>query len=116
VVVGDQRGRTLGYPTANLKVQPEQAMPKDGIYVTLAHRPDGLYHSVTNIGVRPTFDGFKHLIETYIMDFKGNIYRKKLKIDLVARLRDEMRFKGTEELKGQMKIDVQKAREMLKTL
>jgi riboflavin kinase/FMN adenylyltransferase len=113
VVAGDQRGRTLGFPTANIKVQPEQAMPKDGIYVTVTHVQGKQLRSVTNIGVRPTFDGLKHLIETYIMDFDGNLYGKKMRIDLIARLRDEMKFKNVEELIGQMKLDVEKARAIL---
>jgi riboflavin kinase / FMN adenylyltransferase len=113
VVAGDQRGRTLGFPTANIKVQPEQAMPKDGIYVTVTHAQGKQLRSVTNIGVRPTFDGLKHLIETYIMDFDGNLYGKKMRIDLIARLRDEMKFKNVEELIGQMTKDVEKAEKIL---
>jgi riboflavin kinase / FMN adenylyltransferase len=108
VVAGDQRGRSLGFPTANIKVQPEQAMPKDGIYVTITHIQGRQYHSVTNIGVRPTFDGMKHLIETYILDFDSDIYGKKLRIELIARLRDEMKFGNVRELIDQMKLDVQK--------
>lgn len=113
VVVGDQRGRTLGFPTANIKVQPEQAMPKDGIYVTLTHAQGRQMRSVTNIGVRPTFDGLKHLIETYIMDFDGNLYGKKIRVDLVGRLRDEMKFNNVQELVVQMKKDVEKAEKIL---
>ena len=113
VVQGDQRGRTLGFPTANLKVQPEQAMPKDGIYATLAHVGGRLLPSVTNIGVRPTFDGLKHLIETFIFDFNEDIYRRKLTIELAARLRDEMKFHSVDELKDQMARDVIRAKEIL---
>ena len=113
VVTGDRRGRTLGFPTANLKVQPEQAMPKDGIYATLAHLGNRTLPSVTNIGVRPTFDGFKHLIETFIFDFSEDIYRRKLTIELAARLRDEMKFNSAGELKEQMARDVEKARDIL---
>ena len=116
VVVGDQRGRTLGFPTANLKVQPEQAMPRDGIYATIARHGDCQMPSVTNIGVRPTFDGLKHLIETFIMDYAGNIYGKKLRIDLVARLRDEMRFSNAQELVVQMHKDVEKAKQIFKDI
>ena len=116
VVVGDRRGRTLGFPTANTRVQPEQAMPKDGIYATIAYRDDRPLPSVTNIGVRPTFDGAKRLVETYIMGYDDDLYGKKLKIDLVARLRDEMKFNSAEELKEQMGRDVEKARAELKTL
>jgi riboflavin kinase/FMN adenylyltransferase len=114
VVQGDRRGRTLGFPTANLRLQPEQAMPKDGIYATLAHVGNRSLPSVTNIGVRPTFDGLKRLIETFIFDFHEDIYRRKLTIELVARLRDEMKFKNAGELKEQMGKDGEKARSILK--
>jgi riboflavin kinase / FMN adenylyltransferase len=116
VVLGDQRGRTLGFPTANLKVQPEQAMPKDGIYATIARYGDWQMPSVTNIGVRPTFGGLKHLIETFILDFSDDIYGKKIRIDLVARLRDEMRFNNAEELKVQMHKDVEKAKQLFREI
>jgi len=113
VVEGDRRGRTLGFPTANFKLQPEQAMPGDGIYATIARRGRRRLNSVTNIGVRPTFDGLKRLVETYIMDFDGDLYDTKLTIELVARLRDEMKFQNVEQLKDQMRKDVQWAREIL---
>jgi len=116
VVEGDQRGRTLGFPTANIKMQPEQAMPKDGIYATVARRGRQKMNSVTNIGVRPTFDGIKRLVETYIFDFDGDLYDKKLTIELVARLRDEMKFGSAEELKKQMAKDVQQAGKVLNTV
>ena len=116
VVLGDRRGHTLGFPTANLKVQPEQAMPRDGIYATIAHLGNRVFPSVTNIGVRPTFDGLKRLIETFIFDFNEDVYRRKLTIELVARLRDEMKFSGVEELKEQMGKDSEKALTVLKTL
>ncbi len=116
VVLGDQRGRTLGFPTANLKVQPEQAMPRDGIYATLAHIGGSVLPSVTNIGVRPTFNGLKRLIETFIFDFNGDLYRRKLTIELVARLRDEMKFSSAGQLKEQMARDVKGAREILSTV
>lgn len=113
VVVGDQRGRTLGFPTANIKVQPEQAMPKDGIYVTVTRAMGRKLPSVTNIGVRPTFGGLKHLIETYILDFNGNLYGKKIRVELVERLRDEIRFKDVNHLVEQLKVDVSRARKIL---
>jgi riboflavin kinase/FMN adenylyltransferase len=113
VVEGDRRGRTLGFPTANISMQPEQAMPRDGIYATIARRGRQKMNSVTNIGVRPTFGGLKRLVETCIFDFDGDLYGKKLTIDLVARLRDEMRFSSAEELKKQMAKDVQNARIIL---
>ncbi len=113
VVTGDRRGRTLGFPTANLNVRPEQAMPSDGIYATIAHFCGRAMPAVTNIGVRPTFREHKRLIETYIMDYNGDLYRKKLKVELVARLRNEVKFASVEALKAQLKIDVEKARKIL---
>jgi riboflavin kinase/FMN adenylyltransferase len=113
VMGGDKRGRTLGFPTANLKVQPEQSMPGDGIYATIAHLKDRSFPSVTNIGIRPTFEGRKRLIETFIFDFHEDIYARKLKIDLVAGIRQEMKFNSIEELKEQMTRDSEKAREIL---
>ena len=113
VVAGDRRGRTLGFPTANIKMQPEQAMPRDGIYATVAIRGRQRLASVTNIGVRPTFGGLKRLVETYILDFDSDLYGKRLCVELVARLRDEMRFSSAEELKIQMAKDTLKARSIL---
>ena len=91
-------------------------MPKDGIYATIAYREGRALPAVTNIGVRPTFDGAKRLVETYIMGYDDDLYGKKLKIDLVARLRDEMKFASVEQLKIQMGRDVEKAREILKNI
>lgn len=113
VVPGDRRGRTLGFPTANVRIQPEQAMPPDGIYATVTWRNGRPLASVTNIGVRPTFGGSQHLIETHIMDFDQNLYNKKLKIDIVARIRDERQFSSVEDLKRQLQKDVMQAREIL---
>jgi len=113
VVQGDRRGRTLGFPTANLSMQPEQAIPGDGIYATIARLGRRRLNSVSNIGLRPTFDGLRRLVETYIMDFDGDLYGKRLSIELVARLRDEMKFSSAEDLKVQMGKDVQKAKDIL---
>ncbi len=113
VVTGDRRGRTLGFPTANINMQREQAMPRDGIYATVAIRGRQRMGSVTNIGIRPTFGGLKRLVETYILDYDGDLYGKRLSIELVSRLRDEMRFSNAEELKIQMSKDVERARKAL---
>ncbi len=113
VVMGDRRGRLLGFPTANMKVHRDHAVPGDGIYATIVHREGRQLQSVTNIGRRPTFAGLKRLIETYIMDFNGDLYGRKLRIQVVSRLRDEMRFDSVEDLKRQMARDVAQARKVL---
>lgn len=113
VVVGDGRGRTLGFPTANLELQADQALPSDGVYATIAHVGHNPMPSVTNIGVRPTFEGDKHLVETYIFDYSGDLLGQKFKIELVDKIRDERRFDDKEELKAQIKRDVEHARRIL---
>ena len=109
VVPGDKRGRLLGFPTANLDTTPEQALPHDGVYATIAYINHKQMPSVTNIGVRPTFGGGKRVVEVYLLDYKGQSYGEKLKIDLVDKLRDEMHFNATEELKAQIERDVEQA-------
>ncbi len=113
VVTGDKRGRTLGFPTANLGVSPDVALPLDGIYCTIASAGGRSYDSVTSIGVRPTFGELGRTVETFIMDFAGDLYGQPMKIHLLQRLRDEKRFSGADELVAQMRRDVETAREVL---
>jgi riboflavin kinase/FMN adenylyltransferase len=113
IVSGDRRGRTLGFPTANLDVNPEQALPSDGVYVTIAHVGQELIPSITNIGVRPTFGGSKRVIETYLLDYQGELLGRRLRLDLRDKLRDEKRFNTAEELKAQIESDIKQARAIL---
>jgi riboflavin kinase/FMN adenylyltransferase len=110
---GDARGRTLGFPTANLIPNEEQALPADGVYACYAILAKQKYQGVLNIGVRPTFRGVQRLVEVHILDFSGNIYGQELQVELIDRLRDEMKFPGPEELKVQMGKDVELARLLL---
>jgi len=113
VVSGDGRGRALGFPTANLETRPGQALPVDGVYATIAHVGHCLMPSVTNIGFRPTFGNSKHLVETYIFDYEGDLLGHKLTIELVDKIRDEKHFDIVEELKAQIRRDVEQARRIL---
>ncbi len=113
VVSGDRRGRTLGFPTANLELKPEQALPSDGVYATIAHVGRELMPSVTSIGVRPTFGSGKRLVETHVIDYEGDLLGQRLTLDLVDKLRDEKRFDTVEKLKSQMGKDVEQARKIL---
>jgi len=115
VVPGDQRGRELGFPTANLEIRPDQAAPGDGVYVTFAYTDAKPLPSVTNIGVRPTFGGGKRLIETYIIDHEAQLPGKKLRIEFIDKLRDEKKFHSAEELKAQISIDIEQAKQILAT-
>ncbi|HEX75536.1 MAG TPA: bifunctional riboflavin kinase/FAD synthetase [Dehalococcoidia bacterium] len=109
VVPGDRRGRVLGFPTANLEVATEQALPSDGVYVTIAYFNHEALPSVTNIGTRPTFGSGKRVVETYVLNYEGQSYGQKLRIDLIERLRDEKRFHTAKELKAQIEQDVEQA-------
>ena len=113
VIKGDERGTVLGFPTANLKLGPERVIPRDGIYATWALVKGKRYSSATSIGVRPTFGPGQRTIETYIIDFSGDLYGKEIALQFVERLRDEMRFDNAEALKAQMSQDVEQARKAL---
>lgn len=114
VVGGVERMHSLGFPTANIQVDPEQALPHDGVYATLAHAEQKIYQSVTNIGVKPTFGKAERTVEVHLMDYSGDLYGQKLTIDLVEHLRAEIKFPGSEELAAQIKKDVERARSILK--
>lgn len=114
VAHGVARGKYLGFPTANLAVNSDIALPADGVYVTRAYPSNHAYPSVTNIGRRPTFGQGERTVEVYLLDFEGELYQQELKIDLLERLRDERRFSDLEELKAQINRDVEQAREILK--
>jgi riboflavin kinase/FMN adenylyltransferase len=113
VAHGDARGKTLGYPTANLTPEEDQAIPADGVYACCALLDNRSYNAVLNIGVRPTFRGEQRTIEVFIMDFEGDLYGRDLEIEMVDRLRDEMKFPGPEELKTQLTKDVELAKVLL---
>jgi riboflavin kinase/FMN adenylyltransferase len=115
VVVGVQRGRTLGFPTANLEVRPERAVPADGVYAVFAVLGTERYAGVANIGVRPSFDNGHRMVETHIFDFDQNIYGCDLVVEFVARLRDERRFEDIDDLVAQIELDSQAARRLLGT-
>lgn len=111
---GDRRGRDLGFPTANLAAGPTMAVPADGIYATWA-TVDGVRHQgATSIGVRPTFGGGgERRIETYLLDFSGDLYGKKLTLEFAQRLRGELAFSSADALIQQMERDVEQSRAVL---
>jgi riboflavin kinase/FMN adenylyltransferase len=113
VVKGLGRGRQIGYPTANLEVNAGQALPPYGIYATLAHLGDAAHQSVASIGVRPTFtEGFR-TIEVFILDFQGNLYGQEMRVEFVAKLREEKKFSSVGELKKAIAADVEQGRTVL---
>jgi riboflavin kinase/FMN adenylyltransferase len=110
VIHGAERGRTIGFPTANMAVTPDRAMPAYGIYVTRAWIGDRAYQGATNIGIKPTFDNERPAVETYILDFEGDLYGRELRIELLHRLRGEVKFASIEELVDAIRADVDATR------
>ena len=117
VVRGDQRGRTLGYPTANVALDPVLLLPGLGIYAGWYERPDGTVHAAAvSVGRRPTFldgDGAVPVLEAYLLDFDGDLYGEAARVRFAARLRDEERFDSVDALVAQMARDVDDARTLL---
>ncbi len=119
VVSGDRRGRTIGFPTANLETGPEwKLMPADGVYAVrasldgedLGHPIDGMM----NIGVRPTVDGSRRLTEVHLFDFDRDIYGRVLRVSVIDRIRDEMRFSGLDALRSRLEEDRRHAHDLLR--
>lgn len=110
VISGHQRGRTLGFPTANLQPQ-NRVIPRAGVYVTATLIEDVWRRSITNIGVRPTFTGAdaEASIETYIMDWHGDLYGNVVRVRFLHRLRGERKFDSVDALKRQLTRDVERA-------
>lgn len=111
---GDQRGRTIGFPTANIELG-ESLQPKLGVYaVRVEVEEDGrTYNGVANVGKRPTFDKRDILLEAHLFDFEGDLYNKHLRVQLVAFLREEQKFDGIDALKAQIKKDSRVAKIVL---
>lgn len=105
VIHAKQLGRTLGYPTANLKLEENMIIPKRGIYATKVYIENEVYIGATNIGYNPTVNGEKMSIETNILQFDKDIYGKTIKLEFLERIRDEKKFKDLNELKIQLKMD-----------
>ena len=112
VTEGDKRGRTLGFPTANLLPRDGYVVPGHGVYACRATTADGVVHvAATNVGVRPMFvTGRGELIEAFLVDFQGDIYGTELRVEFLKRLRGEKRFESVDALIEQMGRDVEEAR------
>ena len=113
VVQGRQLGRTMGIPTANILLPPELAVPKLGVYACLADVDGKRYKAVTNIGSRPTVGGHQVRAESWLLDFEGDLYGKRLTLAFLRFIRPEQKFDSLEELKQQVQVDAQKVRELV---
>jgi riboflavin kinase/FMN adenylyltransferase len=115
VVHGNHRGRTIGIPTANIKVWDEQVIPANGVYACWAILGDERFMAMTNVGEAPTFDGKELRIEPHLLDFDRDIYGQTLAIEFVARLRGEQKFSGIDALVQQIRADIERGRAILTT-
>ena len=114
---GDQRGRTIGFPTANVQVDASMCLPADGVYAALVTLSDGTCRAAAvNLGRRPTFhEHADHsLLEAHLLDFSGDLYGQHLRVAFHAFLRGERKFSGIDELKAQLALDIEHARAALK--
>lgn len=113
VIHGEKRGRLIGFPTTNLSTE-WNFLPKKGVYVSKVVISDKSYQSITNIGVRPTFNANSLQIESHIFDFNKNVYGKKIKIYFLARIRSEKKFETVEKLIENITKDVNFGRKYFK--
>lgn len=112
IIPGDRRGHELGFPTANIAVGLDRALPAYGIYVSRAYLRESTYQSCASIGVRPTFEVEpRPTVEAYIIDFDQDVYGEELRLDVLHRLRREIKFEHVDELIAQMHRDIKDTRD-----
>lgn len=113
VVAGDARGRTIGFPTANVTMPSSLVRPAGGVYAVVCTVDGVTYPGVCNVGTRPTFGGVDEMIEVYLFDIDIDLYDKDMRVEFVDRIRNEQRFASVDALVSQIRIDVQQARMIL---
>ncbi len=110
---GEEVGRHLGFPTANLSIAPQKCLPASGVYAMWVH-VDGAWHAAaTNVGYRPTFGGDRLTVEAFLLDFSGNLYGCEVRAVFVDRLREERAYSSVDELVAQITRDVEQVRTLL---
>ena len=112
VVVGDRRGKTIGFPTANVGPDPAVVVPERGVYACVVRVEKDVHPACTNVGVAPTFGRGESKIEAHLLDFDGDLYGQAVDVLFLRRIRGERRFGGVEELKEQIGRDVEEARRL----
>lgn len=113
VVHGDERGRELGFPTANLRPPDRKVLPANGVYSCFAVVDDVRHDAAVNVGVRPTFGGGELVVEAHLLDFTGDLYDRDLTLEFVGYTRPELEFPGVDELVARMGDDVEETRSVL---
>lgn len=114
VMTGEQRGRMLGWPTANLPLPPDRVIPADGVYATKTLWGTRAFESISYIGTRPTFGAGERLLEVSLLDARENLYGETIRVEFVERVRGDQTFHSAEELSARIERDVQQVRQALK--
>ena len=109
VVEGEHLGGKLGIPTANLDYENE-IVPAKGVYICRARVTDEEFRAATNVGVRPTFQGERLTVEAHLLDFSGDLYGSSMELQFFQKIREEMRFSGVDQLKTQIRADIEQTR------
>ena len=112
MVLGDRRGRTIGFPTANVRPDPAVVVPARGVYACVVRVGEDDHAACTNVGIAPTFERGESRIEAHLLDFGGDLYGRIVEVRFLQRIRGEWRFSGVEELVEQIGRDVEEARRL----
>ena len=112
IMHGDKRGSKIGFPTANIKLEPNILL--SGVYAVSTFIGSKKYHAVANIGYKPTFNGEKYLFEAHIFNFSGDLYGKRLEFDIISKIRETKKFSGIEELKRHINHDIELTKKIFK--
>ncbi len=113
VEAGEKVGRSLGFPTANIAVEPNKLIPALGAYAGRARAPESDFVAALSVGYRPTFGGTQLRVEAFLLDFEGDLYQQRLELRFVRYLHPDIRFPGTDELVEQLKRDVADTRRIV---
>jgi riboflavin kinase/FMN adenylyltransferase len=114
VEAGDKVGRRLGFPTANIGVEPNKLVPALGAYAGRAVAPEGMFTAALSVGYRPTFGGTQLRVEAFLLDFEGDLYQQRLELRFIRYLHADIKFPSTDELVEQLRSDVAVTRRIVK--
>ena len=112
VVYGNQLGREIGVPTANIWI-PKQKLPISGVYAVRCLVDQAKYLGIANMGIRPTVGGTRPVLETHIFDFEKDIYGRRITVQFIEKIREEVKFDSIDLLKSQIKKDIEEAKKIL---
>lgn len=113
VITADKRGWVLGFPTANLDMPAQQALPGNGVYATVTQVGGKQFASATNVGTRPTFEEDAKWVETHLLNYEGDLYGREIRIEFVQKLREELRFTSPEKLRAQIGKDIREVEALI---